>query len=156
MLPSESRSIVTCHVSFVREWRMSACWMAGYDVSVPRTGEHNRYWNEAGHRTVMHVSSSHLGRLSLSYDHALGNLCGITLCIIQNRSFSCLCRRDLKKKRRKRMISQKTQSAAKAFDSCQKWRARWREKLTERQWLYLFNIFRSKIIIVSAHVCVIV
>lgn len=60
----------------------------------------------------MHVSVTHLDRLSPSYAYALGNLCGITLCIIQNSSDVRLILKNNKIKTCKGVISQKTQSLA--------------------------------------------
>lgn len=84
MLHSGSRSIVT-YLSYGNDgWARIELLVMTFWIRAG--GDYNRYWNEADDRIVMHVSVTHLDRLSPSYAYALGNLCGITLCIIQNSS----------------------------------------------------------------------
>lgn len=72
--------LIICHVGFVRKWRMVSYWKVEL-VRSESEFTHNRYWNEAEDSVCDACIASYL-RLSLSYRRG-GNLCGITLCIIQ-------------------------------------------------------------------------
>lgn len=94
---NHSSSQMTCYVLNLD--RLSCCFRSEMTDGCVSGAELRRFGRGADAGTigiemrrtteiVMHASPSHL-RLSLSYCYAPGNLCGITLCIIQICLFVC-------------------------------------------------------------------